>query len=392
MSNLQAADSHESNTAEYLPLLRGELLRLWLAGFVALGIGFGLLGIFWAWFEATQWSLLAALFWWLVYHQAGGLLDFNRRETGSPLYAVLGPANRITLLRGGLIAVTGGFLFQPVAPGLLAWIPGIAYTMAAVIDRLDGYVARRSGQQSLLGGELDVKLDAMGLVIAPLLAYWYGQIHWSYLSVSLAYYLFQWGIRYRTHRELPVFALEQNMSRRAVAGFQMGFIAVVLWPILRPPTTSIAGIAFMLPLLLGFLIDWMTVSGRIGKGRGRTTEIFSAFRQLMQKLLLPSLRIVITVLVALIIVRAPYSYNSISMQLMLIVGMVISSGCILLGIAGRLFALALVSFLGLHFLSQPFTTLDTLLICCVVWTMSLGTGNYSIWSWDESWVNRFDGA
>ena len=31
MSNLQAADSHESNTAEYLPLLRGELLRLWLA-------------------------------------------------------------------------------------------------------------------------------------------------------------------------------------------------------------------------------------------------------------------------------------------------------------------------------------------------------------------------
>ena len=81
-----------------------------------------------------------------------------------------------------------------------------------------------------LGTELDTVYDAVGLLIAPVLAVTYGQLHWSYLLVSIAYYLFVIGIKLREFRGLRVIELPPNISRRAIAGFQMGFVAVVLLP------------------------------------------------------------------------------------------------------------------------------------------------------------------
>src|SRR5690606_21176327 len=121
-----------------------------------------------------------------------------------------------------------------------------------------------------LGTELDTAYDALGLLIAPLLAVSYGKIHWSFLLVSAAYYIFQWGLYWRRTHNLPVYELLPSMLRRTLAGFQMGFVAVILLPCFQAPATHWIGVAFMIPMLLGFMVDWLVVSGRIQSSNANT--------------------------------------------------------------------------------------------------------------------------
>jgi CDP-diacylglycerol--glycerol-3-phosphate 3-phosphatidyltransferase len=124
--------------------------------------------------------------------------------------------------------------------------------------------ADRSNRQTTeLGKELDTTLDAMGLVIAPLLAVLYGKLFASYLLVSVAYYLFQWGLLWRRRFDKPVYPLPPSRLRRQLAGYQMGLVATVLWPPLPALLTRPVGILFMLPMLYGFIRDWLVVSGRL---------------------------------------------------------------------------------------------------------------------------------
>ena len=249
MSNSSLPKNNDVENSKIKLALKKELFAIWIVGWLVLIICYFITGLSWEWDLVNLWFLQSALIWWLVYYQTSKRLALNRFDQGYVLYKNLGWANRLTILRGGLIAMTGGFIFLQLPPGILAWFPAVLYTIAAIIDRVDGYVARKTKHQSLLGTELDTIFDALGLALAPILAVWYGKIHWSYLLVSCAYYLFQFGIYYRHRYGLPVYALSPTFSRRAIAGIQMGFIAVALWPLFEPPATTIAGFAFMVPVL-----------------------------------------------------------------------------------------------------------------------------------------------
>jgi len=225
---------------EDLPLIDASLhecRRVSLYGWAVLVFAGLVMGSVWAWGAAAQWLLQAGLLWALVTYEAREYLPLNRKGSESPVYSQLGLANRLTILRGGLIACTGGFLFQRLPAEGLAVIPAGCYALSAIIDRLDGFAARRTGQVSQMGMELDTVFDALGLAIAPLLAVWYGKIHWSYLLVSCAYYLFKYGQRYRQKNDLPLFALEPKLSRRAIAGFQRVLLLSFCSPCFsrRPP-------------------------------------------------------------------------------------------------------------------------------------------------------------
>jgi CDP-diacylglycerol--glycerol-3-phosphate 3-phosphatidyltransferase len=320
-------------------------------------------------------------------------MEFNRLNAGSVLYRDLGWANRLTIFRGLLIAMTGGFILHPWPPAILAWMPGILYTAAAIIDRVDGYVARKTSRQSLLGTELDTVLDALGLAVAPLLAVWYGQIHWSYLAVSVAHYLFQWGIYHRKKNGLPVYPLPPTFSRRAIAGVQMGFIAVVLWPIYQPPATTVAGFVFMVPVLTGFVIDWLTVSGVIHRDRGYAAESIRKFGQISVMFIQPALRLLITALVCAVLFRTGDTHYDFGLITLLIVGgMILTTILVLIGFMGRFAGILLVVLLGLYYRSTQLFIIDVILLASVIWVISFGTGRYSIWQWDEDWINRYDGT
>ena len=238
-----------------------------LLGLGGLGIIFLMLGYYAGWRTGLQWLLQAGLLWAWVWYSTWKRMDLNRVAPAAPLLKGLGWANGITLLRGYLIALTGGFLFQPDTPAdtqrLMIWAPGLLYGAAAILDRIDGFVARRTQQTTLLGAELDTVFDALGLLIAPLLAVAMGKVHWSYLLLSIAFYIFQWGIYWRSKRGLIIYPLMPSQLRRALAGFQMGFIALALLPCFDATQTLICSFAFLVPILLGFGVDWLVVSGRI---------------------------------------------------------------------------------------------------------------------------------
>jgi CDP-diacylglycerol--glycerol-3-phosphate 3-phosphatidyltransferase len=132
---------------------------------------------------------------------------------------------------------------------------------ASFLDYLDGRVARAHQYETRLGAFLDINLDALGLLIAPLLAVCYGQLPYAYLSVGAAYYLLVFGIWLRKKYSKPVFEIKPRRSARIIAGYQMGFVGIALLAVISPAITKGAAYIFMIPLLAGFAKDWLVASG-----------------------------------------------------------------------------------------------------------------------------------
>lgn len=249
--------------------LHREWLRLAWLGVGGLLVGALVLWIFAGPVTGGRWFVGGLAGWAFVLWQCRVRLHLNVGTLDNHPFTHLGAANRITLLRGWLIGATVGFLAilpLPAQSGLL-YVPAVFYTLAAALDWLDGYVARRQQQTTRLGTELDTAMDAFGLVIAPLFAVFTGKLPAVYLLVSVAYYLFRWGIRWRQQRGRPVYALPPSQLRRHLAGAQMVLVAFALWPPLPGTVTQWFSIALMIPLLLGFCRDWLHVSGRLGARR-----------------------------------------------------------------------------------------------------------------------------
>ncbi|WNB74418.1 CDP-alcohol phosphatidyltransferase family protein [Methylomonas koyamae] len=360
-------------------LLRRELKVISMIGVVALLSVAVWLGVAERWYMAVFWLLPASAIWCWIGWRAWSLLDLNRAALQAPLYPALGWGNRVTLLRGWLIALAGGCLSIDLSAVPISWLPAVAYSLAALLDRCDGFLARRSRQVSLLGGELDVQLDALGLVAAPLLAIAQGRLHLSYLLLSAAFYLYRWAMQRRQVLGLPIYLLPDNPLRRALAGFQMGLVAVALWPWLDAKLTRAAGVAFMLPVLFGFIADWAVVCGHLSAANYQRLAICS------QRLFQPGLRLLTAIVVGLVLpglAAADISTLSLGVAVVMLA----------VGFAGRLAALALLLWLGGPGVAvlQPLAQLT--LVFAGSWLLMLGSGRVSLWGWGDAWVARYDGA
>ena len=173
----------------------------------------------------------------------------------------LGAATTITLVRGWLVSAVAGFLFLPPhAPWI--WLPGPVYALAAILDSVDGAVARSYGRPTRLGVDLDVTTDAAGLLAAPLVA-----MHWQrlppwYLLLAFAYPLFRAGLKLRERLGLPTFRerLRADPRARFFAGVQMTCVATALFPVFPAWLLWPAATIVMLPTLVLFAGEWRLVT------------------------------------------------------------------------------------------------------------------------------------
>jgi len=180
----------------------------------------------------------------------------------NPWRAVLGIANTVTLLRGGLYAVVAGFLVVP-ATIELAWVPAACYGAGVVLDKLDGTVARTVGEQTQLGTRLDMAFDTFGFVVAPLVAVLWGQLPVLYLSLSAARYVYLGGIRWRRYRDRPVYERPDSNLGKYLAGVQMVFITAALVPAVPTGLVFTLTPVVLAPSLAVFLRDFLVASGRL---------------------------------------------------------------------------------------------------------------------------------
>jgi CDP-diacylglycerol--glycerol-3-phosphate 3-phosphatidyltransferase len=201
------------------------------------------------------------------------LLILVTRALGEHSRGVISAASWVTLARGLLVALVGGFAAGPAPSGGARWMPGALYTLAALSDGIDGALARRNGNASALGAALDVKTDVVGLLVAPLAAVRWGRLPPWYLALALAYPVFRAALALRRARRLPVFVdrLRPDPRARFFAGVQMGVVAAALLPVLPRALTWPAATLAMLPTLALFAGEWRLVTrtdlGRHGDAR-----------------------------------------------------------------------------------------------------------------------------
>lgn len=327
-----------------------------------------------------------------VQHQLSRHLGGNHRlgEEGR-LYPTLGAANWISLFRAGAIVSLAGLLPMTLLPGHglpngLSWAPGLVYLGIALADLLDGLVARRQKRETELGKRLDVTTDAAGLLVASLLAVNLGRLPAVYLLVGLAYYPFIFGIWLRQKRRQPLVALQPRPYARIIAGFQMGLVGMALLPILHPTFTVVAAYIFMMPLLVGFLRDWLVVSCRVAIDDNQQTAAERRVGVLWMRLMPLALRLTILVCGAIL---AGGGVSSVHLPWYLALGI----GCLCIGLAlmGRSAALFLTLLLASN-LSPLGRSMPAMILFGATATLMLtGTGALSLWAPEEKLLYRHNG-
>jgi CDP-diacylglycerol--glycerol-3-phosphate 3-phosphatidyltransferase len=321
-----------------------------------------------------------------------GHLQNNRRIRGGELLSHFGLGNAISIFRGLEVILLAGFIFIPQPQRWTAWIPAILYTSADILDYLDGYAARVRNEVTQLGEELDQLFDGAGLLVATVLAVQYGTLSWWFLPFGAARYLFLFGLWFRRKRGLPVYELTDSRSRRPIAGLTMGFMTAMLWPIVKPPASIIAGLLFMLPFGASFLRDWLVVSGSIDP----QSERYLKLREWLEKLIIRYLPVVVRLILLGILgwdtwitfshfdeqvamfELAGFPAPSVSVPLFAIIKLA-AIPLLFVGAAGRFVAFILIFPIGLTIVRVGVSELRIGLLVSDLLVLMLGTGKYSLW-------------
>ncbi len=331
-----------------------------------------------------------------------GLSD-NQRDHENQLLARLGWANHLTLLRGFAISLVAGFIFAPRPTGWLAWLPMLLYTFADVADYFDGYLARITHHATKLGSKLDIEFDGLGMLVVTILGVWYDMLPLWYLLLGIARPWFILGIWWRQRQGKPVHEMVPSVHRRIFAGFQMGFMSAVLWPIIPPQMTMIAGTIFGLATGLGFLRDWWTVDGRLNphhptfKNFWRRLGAFCRlWLPLILRLWLPLAMFMIYLPLtnkfappawAALMASWGMSGTAVWAAVLGLMG-IISTPLVVSGIMGRLAAFLLVYPIGFDMATVGLTLWNGTATAAVIYLMLLGMGQLSLWQPEERFIRQ----
>ncbi|HEY0714259.1 MAG TPA: CDP-alcohol phosphatidyltransferase family protein, partial [Polyangia bacterium] len=98
---------------------------------------------------AVAWALTVRNLW--LHRQDAGA---ESSGASARAYAGLGAATGVTLFRAWLVAIVAGHLFLDPADGRDGFVVGIIYSVAAILDGVDGRIARGSAQVTRLGSRL----------------------------------------------------------------------------------------------------------------------------------------------------------------------------------------------------------------------------------------------
>jgi CDP-diacylglycerol--glycerol-3-phosphate 3-phosphatidyltransferase len=378
-----------------------SLRRRWLAiaalYVCALLLGYLFLLEAWTPTYAAQWLLLALTTLCVQMGILWSSLRHNHRPSESDLLPFIGYGNAMTLTRGLLTSMLAGFLFAPLPPGLLAWAPALLYTGDRLIDYFDGYVARATGSETKLGAILDMEFDGLGILIAIVLGVQYGKLPIWYLLLGVSRQLFVAGIWLRQWRRLPVHDLPPSDHRRVIAGFQTGFMTVMLWPILTPQVTLAASYLMAIPLAFSFGRDWLVVSDRIDPQSPGYQLVRQRVKWIVEGWLPLAARLTGGVLAANILWNEAPTFENwtrylsnagLNALLTLLPGLIalwtLSIPLLWLGALGRLAALLLFGLACLQIMTAGWEWLDGgLLLVCTVIVVHLGSGRLALWQPEE---------
>ncbi|MSO62626.1 MAG: CDP-alcohol phosphatidyltransferase family protein [Acidobacteria bacterium] len=162
-----------------------------------------------------------------------------------------GPANQITLVRAVLVAGLAIPVGQPATP-TVAWSVVIIATVAALLDGVDGWVARRTGTVSEFGTRFDMETDAALILVLAILVSQYGKAGpWVLLSGLLRYIFVAAGWLWPWMRA----PLGSSLRAKIICVVQTVALIVAIAPTVTLPASFVVAAAALLALSYSFLVD-----------------------------------------------------------------------------------------------------------------------------------------
>lgn len=243
MLTRSSSDNALAPDAVRLAVLRRDAWREALPCFlllVALAAALGQLGGLGPWFHLKSLAVFAAAFALVLAGLAAHAPNVR-----------FGAANRVTLARLALIALLAATIGEPVDDAV-AWGSIVVATSAALLDALDGPLARRSGLASEFGARFDMECDALLVLVLSLLVLHAGKAGAWIVAAGLMRYLFVLAAR-----PWPWLArtLPPSQRRKTVCVVQITSLVVCLGPIIALPWSQALAAASLALLAASFAID-----------------------------------------------------------------------------------------------------------------------------------------
>ncbi len=174
-----------------------------------------------------------------------------------------GPANGVTLTRLALAVLLAALVGEAVprpplgAAPAAAWAIVIAATLAALLDAVDGHLARRTGLSSRFGARFDMETDAFFTLVLCALVIQAGQAGLWVLASGCMRYAFVGAAQ-----RWPWLSAELRPSRRrqAVCVVQITALIVCLGPIVPPRLATALAASSLALLAVSFAIDIRALS------------------------------------------------------------------------------------------------------------------------------------
>ncbi len=330
--------------------------------------------------QATIVSTIQLILLWLG-------LEKNRQDQQSPLKSDIGAGNTVTLVRGLLLSMVAGFLFIPWPDSWLAWVPSLLYAFTVIADYLDGYVARITNNTTQLGAYLDMEYDVLGMIIAPLLAVWYGQLPMWYLAASGLRYMFvvvKWAYK---NQDKQLHEINDSLLRRMVAGVQMIFVFIVLAPVYQAPETHIAAGVVLVPLILSFGRDLLVMTGQLDVTSNLYNDLANFINTWVFGKLAALLRIItVGSLVMLLVAYGDVFSTLTALSLMMI------SGLLLSGTITRLAAIAAALMVGLIIQVVGLNGVTITILVGSLLLLVTGGGRWVLWQPEDAFFLQRGGT
>jgi phosphatidylglycerophosphate synthase len=157
----------------------------------------------------------------------------------------------VTTVRVALVALVAGLIGVPADPSAL-WLGVVLASVAAVLDGVDGWLARRTGLASEFGARFDMETDALLILVLSILVWQHGKAGAWVLAGGLMRYGFVaagWVLSWLAR------PLRSTRRGKTVAVAQIIGLIVALAPIVPAPYSAIVAAVTLTALVWSFAVD-----------------------------------------------------------------------------------------------------------------------------------------
>jgi phosphatidylglycerophosphate synthase len=170
-----------------------------------------------------------------------------------------GAANVVTTLRAALVAAAAGLIGEAPSAALAAVAAALALTVA-LLDGVDGWLARRTAMATPFGARFDMEVDAFLILVLAMLAWTLGKAgSWVVLAGAMRYLFLAAGFMWRwVSAPLP-----PSSRRKAICVLQIAGLAAVVSPLVTAPASVVLALLTVATLAWSFAVDtlWLRRNG-----------------------------------------------------------------------------------------------------------------------------------